>query len=231
LAIGIPSFRLSQHAFAIGTLGFALIAELVAKNWISLTRGPMGLPGVPRPTLAIPHLFQWRVTTLVDFYYLMGILVGLGLGFYILLTRSRVGRAFRAIREDEILAASAGVYPLKYKMIAFIAGASMAGGIGVFYAYWFTIASPEQMSFYYTINLLLIVYLGGRGSLRGIVIAAFLITALPEFLRIAPQLRLILYGVILLLAIIYFPDGIENIFQRLSGPKGKTSAFSKEHIG
>jgi ABC-type branched-subunit amino acid transport system permease subunit len=228
LGIGIPSFRLSQHSFAIGTLGFALIAELISKNWIDLTRGPMGIPGIPRPTLSIPYLFSWQVDTLTKFYYLMYVLVGLGVAFYLILTTSRVGRAFRGLREDEILAVSAGIHPLKYKMIAFVTGACMAGVIGVFYAYWYTLVSPEQLSLYYTTNLLIIVFLGGRGSLRGIVIAAFLFTALPEFLRIAPQFRLILYGSILLLAVIYFPDGIERIIQRITTPKRRVSAFEKE---
>lgn len=227
LGIGIPSFRLSQHSFAIGTLGFALIMELVSKNWINLTRGPMGIPGIPRPVITIPYLFTWSVNTLIDFYYLMFILVGLGLTFYIMLTRSRVGRAFRALREDEVLAASAGISPLKYKMIAFIAGACIAGVIGAFYAYWYTLVSPEQLGFYYTINLLIIVYLGGRGSLRGILLGAFLFTALPEFLRITPQLRLILYGIILILVVIYFPDGIEQIIQRITKPRRRVSAFEK----
>jgi ABC-type branched-subunit amino acid transport system permease subunit len=226
--IGIPSFRLSLHSFAIGTLGFALIVELVCRNWIGLTRGPMGIPGIPRPTLSIPYLFSWRVNTLTEFYYLMYILVGLGVAFYLILTRSRVGRAFLAIREDEVLAASAGIHPLKYKMIAFIAGACIAGIIGVFYAYWYSIVSPELLGFYYTINLLIIVFLGGRGSFRGIVAGAFIFTALPEFLRITPQLRLILYGVILLLTVIYFPDGIEQIFRRVMEPRKRVSAFDKE---
>lgn len=229
--IGIPSFRLSLHSFAIATLGFALIVELICRNWISLTRGPMGIPGIPRPTLSIPYLLSWHVNTLTEFYYLMYILVALGLAFYLILTRSRVGRAFRAIREDEVLAASAGVPPLKYKMIAFIAGACIAGVIGVFYAYWYSLVSPEQLSFYFTINLLIIVFLGGRGSFRGIVIAAFLFTALPEFLRITPQFRLILYGIILLLTVIYFPGGIEHIIQRITKPKRRISAFEREKSG
>ena len=229
--IGIPCFRLSSHSFAIGTLGFALILELITRNWIGLTRGPMGIPGIPRPTLAIPYLFAWRVSTLTQFYYFMSILVGLGVAFYLTLTRSRVGRAFRAIREDEVLAASAGVHPLKYKMIAFVTGACIAGVIGVFYAYWYSFVSPEQLSFYFTINLLIIVYLGGRGSFRGIVVGAFLFTGLPEFLRITPQFRLILYGIILLITVIYFPDGIEHIFQRLLEPRRRVSAFGKKESG
>ncbi len=226
--IGIPSFRLPLHSFAIGTLGFAVIMELVCLNWIGLTRGPMGIPGIPRPTLSIPYLFSWRVNTLTEFYYLMYILVALGVAFYLMLTRSRVGRAFLAIREDEVLAASAGIHPLKYKMIAFVTGACIAGIIGVFYAYWYTIVSPEQFGFYYTINLLIIVFLGGRGSFRGIVVGAFLFTALPELLRITPQFRLILYGVILLVTVIYFPGGIEQMFRRVTESGKKTSAFNKE---
>ena len=226
--IGIPSFCLSLHSFAIGTLGFAVIMELVCRNWIGLTSGPMGIPGIPKPTLSIPYLFSWRVNTLTEFYYLMYILVALGVAFYLMLTRSRVGRAFLAIREDEVLAASAGIHPLKYKMIAFITGACIAGIIGVFYAYWYSIVSPELFGFYFTINLLIIVFLGGRGSFRGIVVAAFLFTALPEFLRITPQFRLILYGVILLLTVIYFPDGIEQIFRRVMEPRKRASAFNKE---
>ena len=226
--IGIPCFRLSSHSFAIGTLGFALILELITRNWIGLTRGPMGIPGIPRPTLSIPYLFDWRVNTLTEFYYFMCILAGLGIAFYLSLTRSRVGRAFRAIREDEVLAASAGVHPLKYKMIAFVTGACIAGVTGVFYAYWYSFVSPEQLGFYFTVNLLIIIYLGGRGSFRGIVVGALLFTGLPELLRITPQLRLILYGIILLVTVIYFPDGIEHIFQSLLEPKTRVSAFGRK---
>jgi len=226
--IGIPCFRLSSHSFAIGTLGFALILELITRNWIGLTRGPMGIPGIPRPTLSIPYLFAWRVNTLTEFYYFMCILAGLGIAFYLSLTRSRVGRAFRAIREDEVLAASAGVDPLRYKMLAFVTGACIAGVTGVFYAYWYSFVSPEQLGFYFTVNLLIIIYLGGRGSFRGIVVGALLFTGLPELLRITPQLRLILYGIILLVTVIYFPDGIEQIFQSLFEPKTRVSAFGRK---
>ncbi|MBI1959889.1 MAG: branched-chain amino acid ABC transporter permease [Candidatus Rokubacteria bacterium] len=214
VAIGVPSFRLSEHSFAIGTLGFALIAELVARNWIGVTRGPMGIPGIPRPVI-----LGVRVSTLVDFYYLMLVMLGLAVAFYRALTTSRVGRAFRAVREDEVLAASAGVSPQKYKMIAFVVGAAMAGVMGVFYAWWFTIVSPEQLTMYYTVNLLIIVFIGGRGSLRGVILGAVIFTAVPEFLRIAPQARLILYGFILLASVHYFPDGLEGLLRRLFRPR------------
>jgi branched-chain amino acid transport system permease protein len=214
--IGIPSFRLGGHSFAIGTLGFALTVELIVRNWINVTRGPMGIPGIPKPTFSLPGIVAWRANSLVDFYYLMVVLVVLGIIVYKLVTTSRVGRAFRAVREDEILASTAGINPQQYKMLAFIIGAAIAGTLGVFYAYWFSIVSPELLGLSGTIILLTIVFLGGRGSLRGIVVTAFLVTALPEFLRVVPELRLVLYGIVLLLGIIYFPDGLEGMLRRVS---------------
>jgi ABC-type branched-subunit amino acid transport system permease subunit len=214
ILIGIPSFSLGGHSFAIGTLGFALTIELIARNWIALTRGPMGIPGIPKPVFSVAGLFLWRASTLVDFYYLMAVVVGLVILVYWAIVTSRVGRAFRAVREDEILAAANGINPRAYKMLAFMIGAAMAGALGVFYAYWFGLVSPEVMGFYHTIILLIIVFLGGRGSLRGIALAAFFVTATPEFLRITPELRLVLYGLLLLITIIYFPDGMEGLFAR-----------------
>jgi len=214
VVIGIPSFSLGGHSFAIGTLGFALIVELIARNWIAVTRGPMGIPGIPKPVIAIPGLMEWRVITLTDFYYLMVILVVLVICFYTLITTSRVGRAFRAVREDEVLAAAMGIAPRGYKMLALVIGAAMAGVLGVFYAYWFSLVSPELLNIYQTTILLIIVFLGGRGSLLGIILAALLVTAVPEFLRITPQFRLVLYGLVLLLASIYFPEGLGSSFGR-----------------
>lgn len=216
IAIGIPSFNLGGHSFAIGTLGFALIVELIARNWIDVTRGPMGIPGIPKPVIRIPGLFTWHITSLVDFYYFMVILVILGVLFYWLISTSRIGRAFRAVREDEVLAAASGLHPRAYKMLAFITGAGIAAALGVFYAYWFSLVSPELLNIYQTTILLIIVFLAGRGSLRGIILTALLVTAIPEFLRIAPELRLVLYGIILLLAVIYFPDGIEGLLQKVA---------------
>lgn len=215
LFIGIPSFRLGGHSFAIGTLGFALTVELIVRNWVGLTRGPMGIPGIPKPVLSVPGLFTWHITTLVDFYYLMMVIIFLSITLYILITTSRVGRAFRAVREDEVLASASGIDPTAYKMLAFTIGAGMAGAVGVFYSYWFGLVSPEILGLPVTVTLLIIVFIGGRSSLRGIIVSGILVTALPEFLRITPQLRLLLYGLLMLLTIMRFPDGIEGIFRRI----------------
>jgi ABC-type branched-subunit amino acid transport system permease subunit len=215
LFIGIPSFRVGGHAFAIVTLGFALTVELIARNWIGLTRGPMGIPGIPRPVLSVLGLFTWHITTLVDFYYLMMVIVFLSITLYTLITKSRVGRAFRAVREDEVLASANGIDPILYKMLAFTIGAGMAGAVGVFYSYWFGLVSPEILGLQVTVTLLIIIFIGGRASLRGIIVGAIVVTALPEFLRITTELRLILYGLILLMIIMRFPDGIEGLFRRI----------------
>ncbi len=213
LIIGIPSFRLGGHSFAIGTLGFALTVELIARNWIGLTRGPMGIPGIPKPVVSVPGLFTWHIKTLTDFYYLMIGIVLLSIIFYSLIAKSRVGRAFRAIREDEVLASVSGIDPGVYKMLAFTIGAGMAGAGGFLYSVWFGMVSTEIFGLSQTFTLLIIVFIGGRTSLRGIIVSAILVTALPEFLRITPELRLILFGLLLLMTIMRFPDGIERLFR------------------
>jgi len=219
ILIGIPSFRLGGHSFAIGTLGFALAVEIIVRNWVKVTRGPMGIPGIPKPVLRFIGFFEWRLENLGDFYYLMLILVILTIVLYKLVDTSRVGRAFRAIREDEILASANAINPLANKMLAFTIGASIAGVAGVFYAYWFSLVSPEIFGMALTTTLLIIVFVGGRTSLRGIIVAALLVTVIPEFLRITPELRLVLYGLILLLTILFFPEGLEGIFQRVEKRK------------
>jgi ABC-type branched-subunit amino acid transport system permease subunit len=211
LIVGIPAFRLSEHSFGIATLGFALILQMVALNQVNLTRGPLCISQVP--SLGIGSLTRLGLPELTQQYYmiLLGVLVTVGL--VVALARSRVGRTFAAVRDDEILAAAQGIRPLKYKLIAFSLGAAVAGALGSFYAHYLTIVCPTNFNLSYTVSLLIIVFLGGRGSIRGIVVAAVVFTALPEFLQISTDWRLIIYGAILLVSITYMPDGFEGILR------------------
>jgi branched-chain amino acid transport system permease protein len=137
------------------------------------------------------------------------------LAFCYRLTNSRIGRAFVAVRESETLARSVGINPLKYKMLALVIGATIAGMIGACYAHYAQIICPTDLSFAVTTNLLIMVYVGGVGSLRGIILGAIAFTFLPELLRLAPQIRLLLYGVILLLTTLYMPQGLEGAIARV----------------
>jgi len=210
LAIGIPSFRLSQYSFAIGTLGFATVAQLVAQNFIDLTDGPMCVTGIPKASIG-----GLSFATLPSFYYLiLAVVLGIFL-FTRRLVGSRIGRSFTAVRENEPLAAAVGVSPLKYKLLAFSLSAALAGVIGGMYAYYINVVCPTELSLFVTLNLLVILFIGGVGSLRGVVLGAVAGTMLPELMRLAATWRLVLFGVILLIIINFFPDGLEGGIRRI----------------
>jgi ABC-type branched-subunit amino acid transport system permease subunit len=209
LAIGVPVFRLAEHSLAIGTLGFALVTQIVVVNWVDVTRGPLCVTGVPRPSLA-----GLAVTTLPQYYWLSLAALALTALLYRGLTTFRIGRAMHAVRDNEPLAQAAGIAPLKYRMLAFVVGAGVAGAVGALYASYITVLCPEEMTINLTVTLLVIVFLGGVGSLRGVVIGAVLFTALPEVLRIAPTWRLVIYGLLLLVIVIRAPEGLDAALRR-----------------
>src|SRR5207245_4075783 len=154
--VGVPLFRLAEHAFAVGTLGLALVAGIVANNWVEVTRGPLCITGIPKPALG-----ALAVTTLPANYWLaLAALVGVVL-LYRGLTTFRLGRAFHAVRDNEPLAGAAGLDPLKYRLLAFTSGAALAGGVGALYVHYLSVMCPEEMTVALTVNLLVIVFLGG----------------------------------------------------------------------
>jgi len=209
-----PFFRLAGISFAIGTLGFALIMQLVANNEIWLTNGPMCLAKVPRPLVSIPPLVTWHVSSMADYYYLMLAMLFLVVSLCSRLTTSRVGRTFMSIREDEVLAAAAGVDPLKYKTLAFVIGALIAGSVGAYYVHYTTLACPTDLSSYMTTVLLIILFLGGVGRMRGVMLGAIIFTFIPEFLRIAESLRMVIYGALLLVTVVYMPEGLDGVITK-----------------
>ena len=209
LVIGIQSFRLSEYSFAIGTLGFATVAQVVAQNWIDVTRGPLCVTSVPRPSIFV------QITTLPGIYYLFAAFAVLVLAFNDRLIRSRIGRSFKAIRENEVMARAVGINPLKYKMVAFILGAALAGCVGTLYAHYYGIVCPTEVGLNWTLTLLVILFVGGSGSLLGVVLGAIVVTVLPEVFRVTDVTsRLIAYGVALLLIINFLPNGLSGLFQR-----------------
>jgi branched-chain amino acid transport system permease protein len=212
--VGVPLFRLAEHAFAVGTLGLALVASVVANNWVEVTRGPLCITGIPKPRLG-----ALAITTLPAFYWLaLTALVAVAL-LYRGLTTFRLGRAFHAVRDNEPLAGAAGIDPLKYRLLAFTLAGAIAGGIGALYAHYLSVMCPEEMTVSLTVNLLVIVFLGGVGSLRGVLVGAVLFTALPEVLRLTPTWRLVIYGGLLLLVVIRSPGGLDSLLSRARSPR------------
>jgi branched-chain amino acid transport system permease protein len=222
LIVGYPALRLSYHSFAIVTLAFTLIMRIVWINWVGLTNGPMGIPGVPRPSIGVPFLGKVSIETSTSYYYFILILVVLTCLFIYLMINSRVGRALLSVRENEVLAETMGVNAFKYRMIAFAIGAFFAGIAGSFTAHYITFVGPEFTDFYYITMLLIMVILGGSGTIHGVFLGAIVFTFVPEYLRITPEFRDVVYGFILLLTILFMPDGIGGkIDEMMERRKGK----------
>jgi len=213
LVIGYSSLRLSRHAFAIVSLSFALLCMIVARDWVSLTRGAMGIPGLPVPTLAL-FGWEWRLSRPADFYYLlMGFAVAAHALMYLVVS-SRLGRAMRAIRLNEPLAQSQGIDPLRYKLLALALSALLAGMVGGLFVFYLTIVDPSIFDFYYTETMLIMVILGGPGSFWGVLASSAVLAALPDLLRFTTDLRMVLYGAVLIAAMLLFPGGVAGWVQR-----------------
>lgn len=220
LLIGIPFFRLSDVTFAIGTLAFAIISQLVVNNAVSITGGPLCIKDVPRPAFPLPGSSVFVVSSAAEYYYLLLPLLFLTVIIYQLLTSSRLGRSFVAVREDEILASSIGIHPLRYKMLAFVVGAAIAGGLGSFQAQYITVVCPTELALDFTLRLLIIIFVGGTGSLLGVVMGGIIFTVLPELMRslgslnITPAHQLIIFAIILLIVINFSPEGLKGLTNR-----------------
>ena len=213
LVIGYSSLRLSRHAFAIVSLSFALLCMIVARDWVSLTRGAMGIPGLPVPTLGFMGR-EWRLSRPADFYYLLLGFAAAAHALMYLVVSSRLGRAMRAIRLNEPLAQSQGIDPLRYKLLALALSALLAGMVGGLFVFYLTIVDPSIFDFYYTETMLIMVILGGPGSFWGVLASSAVLAALPDLLRFTTDLRMVLYGAVLIAAMLLFPGGVAGWVQR-----------------
>ena len=173
---GAPTLRLRGDYLAIVTLGFGEIVPVVARNWDWFTNGAQGMGGIRTPKL---FGFDFGFSPLP--YYFLGLaLVALAVFVSFRLQESRVGRAWMAIREDELAAGAMGVNHVRYKLLAFALGASIAGLAGTFYVAKLTTATPEMFQFPVSVMILVMVVLGGMGSVRGVVLAALLLAFLQS---------------------------------------------------
>jgi branched-chain amino acid transport system permease protein len=210
LPLGVPALRLRTYSFVMCTLGFVVIGEAVAKNWISLTRGDMGLSGIPTPDLG----FGLKVTGITGFYYLyLGLAIVMTVLFYALI-HSPAGRCMVAIRDNETQAEALGIPTWTYKLVVFTLSAAFAGFGGSMFAHYLTTISPLTFQMYYSTTILIIVLGGGAGTIRGVVVGSLLFVAVSEALRIAPELRMIIYGFVLLLLVFWLPKGVTPLIDR-----------------
>lgn len=208
--IGRLALKLRGAYFVLLTISFAGCVSLVSVNWMDLTNGPLGLPGVPPLEIALPGLPALSLRTKPAFYYVVLAAVALSYLVCRALIRSRVGRALVALRENETLAASVGIDGTHYLVLAAVVSAAMAGFGGGLYAHYTRFVSPEVFLFTYTVTMVIMVVAGGKGTLAGPIVGAVLFTVLPEALRAATswQWQMLLYGVLLVGVLFFMPEGI-----------------------
>ena len=204
-AIGRLALKLRGAYFVLVTISFAGVVSLISINWMSLTNGPLGLPGIPPAEIAG---FVFRSKTSV--YYLVLAAAGLAYAVCHCLVHSPIGRALVAIRENETLGASVGIDATRYLVLATTVSAAMAGAGGSLYVHYTRLVSPEVFLFSYTVTWVIMVVAGGKGTLAGPIVGALIFTVLPEILRevAAWQWQMVLYGLLLILTLFFLPHGI-----------------------
>ncbi|MDQ3898176.1 MAG: branched-chain amino acid ABC transporter permease, partial [Actinomycetota bacterium] len=182
--IGTPTLRLRGDYLAIVTLGFGEIVRIAARNLDSITLGPRGISPIPHPRLDLGIHYDFGVAP-IGYYYLLLVLTCVMIGVIVRLNNSRIGRAWAAIREDEVAAVAMGVPAVRMKLWAFAIGASTAGVAGVVYAQQASYVSPDNFDLMTSFLIVAIVVLGGMGSIAGSIVGAFVVAIAPEVLRTA----------------------------------------------
>jgi branched-chain amino acid transport system permease protein len=206
--IGYPCLQLRGIYFGITTMAFAQILYYIVSNWVGLTRGPMGLVGIPAASFRVGDLFQIEFNNELKYYYLVLAVSLLTLFFLARFMETRLGRAFVAIRENQELSSSIGIHPFWVKMIAFMLACMITSMGGSFYAHFVKFVSPVEFQWYFIGLTFIMVITGGIGTLVGPFLGGAIFTILPEIFRAVETYRNILVGSVLILIVIFFPEGV-----------------------
>jgi len=224
ILLGFPVLRLRGDYLAIVTLGFGEIIRLILENWNEFSFGPSGIANIPRPSFFGMDLSLTDTTRFVYF-----IMIGLTLFTIFVVNRlenSRLGRAWIALREDEVACQAMGIDKTKTKLTAFALGATWAGMGGVVFAAQTTFINPASFTIWESVIILCCVVLGGMGSIVGVIIGALVIKLLPEYLREFSQYRMLLFGAILVIMMVFRPGGIITSVHRSYQFKGKSDGHA-----
>lgn len=197
LLVGWPVLRASGLYFSIITLAFSVVVFQVLNSWTEVTGGPIGLRSVPELLGTDGQMF------LLIYVVLLGVLL-----FKRALIASYVGKAFLAIREDEVLAAEMGVRTHRYKTLSFVLASTIAGLAGALFAHYSGFLAPSMFTTFRSFELFVVVTVGGAGTFAGPLVGGVLLTLLPEALREVQEFRQLVYGLLLIVIIMFFPEGI-----------------------
>ena len=228
--ISVPLLRLKGHYLALATVGVNVVLELVAKNWVELTNGYNGIAGIPRLADAVSPGNPDRV-----FLFIATVMVLIGIGLSTRLRDSHLGRAMIAVRDDETAAMVSGVDVVQVRVIAFVLGAVFAAVAGALFAHYTGFISPTDFGVPISILYLVMIIVGGEASIGGVVAGAVIMTFLPELLRDAAErlvaiglsdgglfVRLLdegylaVYGLIMLLVLVFMPKGLAGLVRVIS---------------
>ncbi len=208
--VSLPSLRMHDDYFVIATFGFQMIFFSIFNNWIDLTRGPLGIPDIPRPSV-----LGWTIQSHGGFVVMSTALAVLACTVVARIAASPFGRVLRAIREDEVFAEAFGKSTLRFKATAFAVSAALAAAAGSLYASYMSFIDPTSFTVTESILVISMVIIGGAGSLWGPFVGAAVLVTLPEALRflglpssIAANLREILYGGLLVVMMMKRPRGL-----------------------
>jgi branched-chain amino acid transport system permease protein len=212
IILGFPVLRLRGDYLAIVTLGFGEIIRLILENWNEFSFGPSGIANISRPSFFGIH-FSVQHATIYLYYIMIGMVI-----FTIFIVNrlqdSRIGRAWIALREDEVACQAMGIDKRATKLNAFALGATWAGMAGAIFAAKTTFINPASFTIWESINVLCIVVLGGMGSITGVIIGALVLILLPEYLRAFSEYRMLLFGAMLVLMMVFRPGGIISDVRR-----------------
>jgi branched-chain amino acid transport system permease protein len=211
--LGFPVLRLRGDYLAIVTLGFGEIIRLILENWNAFSFGPSGISNIPRPGFFGIALSLSEAT--IYLYYLMIALCLFTIFVVNRLRDSRTGRAWIALREDEVACEAMGIDKTKTRLTAFALGATWAGMVGVIFAAKTTFINPASFTFMESAMILSIVVLGGMGSIAGVILGAFLLILTPEYLRAFSNYRMLLFGTTMVLMMVFRPQGIVTNTRRV----------------
>ncbi len=206
ILLGFPVLRLRGDYLAIVTLGFGEIIRLILENWNEFSFGPSGISNIDRPGFFGINLSFSEATIYI--YFIMIALCLFTIFVVNRLEKSRIGRAWIALREDEIACQAMGIDKTKTKLAAFALGATWAGMIGVIFAAKTTFINPASFTFMESAIILCIVVMGGMGSIMGVILGALILILLPEYLRAFSDYRMIAFGVSMVLMMVFRPQGI-----------------------
>lgn len=215
LLLGLPALRWSGHFLAVITIAFGIIVQTLSVNWEWLTNGNEGVSNIPRPSL-----FGYRLTANLAFYYLVLAMLAVVCVLMQRFIASGYGRALKALRDDETAAACMGVNIARFKVLAFVLSAGLAGMAGSLYASYVRFLNPDSFGLDVSIRVFIMVVIGGIGSIAGSILGSLTVYVLPEILRPLQQFYYVIWGVVVIIVMLFLPNGLATMWSASPARRG-----------